>query len=62
MERFINETGVDSLVHVPDLTGDLWARFDVRRQSTYVYINHDGTMTQTGYGSLVEDVVKLIAD
>ncbi len=62
MAQFINDNGVGEFPHVPDSDGTLWGRFDVSQQSTYVYVNDDGTVTTTGYGSLREDVEQLIAD
>lgn len=62
MEQFLDDNGVGEFLHVPDEDGMLWERFDVTQQSTYVYINDDGTVTTTGYGSLREDVEQLIAE
>ncbi len=62
MEVFIVNTGTEDLAHIPDIDGDLWARFDVTQQSTYIYINDDGTLTKTGYGSLEADVEQLIIE
>ena len=61
MLEFIERTGVESLEHVPDETSGLWERFGVTRQRTYVLLNDDGTFEVTGYGSLEQDVLDLIA-
>ena len=61
MEDFVVETGVEGIVHVPDVDGTLWARFGVSQQRTYIYIDDDGTMEVAGYGSLEADVRDLIS-
>ena len=60
MRAFVNEQGVGAFQHVDDPSAELWTRFGVSQQRTYIYINDDGTVTQTGYGSLREDVQTLI--
>lgn len=62
MEDFVVETGVDDIVHVPDVDGVLWSRFGVTRQRTYIYIDDDGSMEVAGYGSLESDVRDLISN
>ena len=62
MEDFVVETGVDGIVHVPDVDGVLWARFGVTQQRTYIYIDDDGSMEVAGYGSLEADVRDLISN
>ena len=60
MRAFVNAQGVGAFQHVDDPSAELWTRFGVSQQRTYIYINDDGTVTQTGYGSLREDVQTLI--
>ncbi len=60
MQEFIEETGVEGFRHL-DNADDIWDRFGVTRQSTYVFINDDGTWRTSGYGSLSADVEGLIA-
>ena len=63
MQRFVTETGTDGFPHIPD-DGELWDRFGVIEQRTYVFIDGDGdgqTWT-TGYGNLAEQVERLQAD
>ena len=62
MIDFVNEQGVGAIQHVDDPSAELWTRFGVTRQRTYVYINDDGTFEQSGYGSLLEDVEDLISN
>ena len=59
--EFVNDQGVGAIQHVDDDTQELWTRFGVTRQRTYVYINDDGTFEQAGYGNLLGDVEELIA-
>ena len=47
--------------HLPDPEGELWDRFGVRQQHTYVFIDDDGTTRTTGYGRLAAEVEELIA-
>ncbi len=61
MREFVNEQGVGAIQHVDDQSAELWTRFGVSRQRTYVYINDDGTFEQAGYGNLLADVEALIA-
>ena len=61
MIQFVEGTGSDVLTHVPDEDGEIWTRFGVTQQRTYVFINDDGTWRTSGYGSLQEDVEGLIA-
>ena len=57
---FVDDTGTDLIQHIPDESGDLWRRFGVIEQRTYVLVNDDGTTRTTGYGSLERDVLALI--
>lgn len=61
MIQFVDATGTDVIDHIPDPDGEIWNRFGVSRQRTYVLINGDGTTRTTGYGSLESDVQDLIA-
>ena len=61
MRGFVSDRGVDGFEHIPDPEGEIWRRFGVFRQRTYVLINDDGTKRTTGYGSLEEDVLDLIS-
>ncbi len=60
MARFVEETGTDGFVHLPDPDGELWRRFDVREHRTYILVNDDGTLEAAGYGDLRGDVIDLI--
>ena len=61
MRDFVDRTGTAGLTHIPDEEGELWERFGVAAQRTYVYIDDDGTWRRSGYGSLLADVEALIA-
>ena len=61
MRAFIEETGVTGFPHIADVDGEIWERFGVVAQRTYVYIDDDGEWRQSGYGSLLEDVKALVA-
>ena len=62
MREFVEQQGVGGFPHVDDQTAELWTRFGVTQQRTYVYINDDGTFEQANYGSHIEDVQALIAN
>ena len=61
MQGFINEHGAGGFGHIPDTQSQIWRRFGVTQQRTYVLINDDGTWRRTGYGNLANDVQGLIA-
>ncbi len=61
MQEFVASTGSAEIPHVLDTTGELWERFGVTRQRTYVFINDDGEQRIASYGSLPSDVEDLLA-
>jgi len=61
MQGFVADRGVGGFGHIPDPEGEIWRRFGVTSQRTYVLINDDGTIRKTGYGSLESDVRGLIS-
>ena len=60
-QRFLNRHDAEGFPHVDDEAGTLWDAFGVTQQSTYVFINDDGTWRISEYGSLRSDVEDLIA-
>ena len=56
---FINRHGASGFAHVEN-GDDIWRRFGVTQQRTYVGINDDGTWRRTGYGNLAGEVQTLI--
>lgn len=61
MAEFVESTGSGDIPHILDNGGEIWARFGVTQQRTYVYINDGGEARATGYGSLQADVEDLIS-
>jgi hypothetical protein len=61
MVEFVADTGTGVIDHIPDPDGEIWDRFGVIQQRTYVYVNDDGSWQTSGYGSLHSDVEELIA-
>ena len=59
--EFVNATGVGAFQHVDDQSQELWSRFGVTEQRTYVLLNDDGSFQLTGYGNLQGEVENLIA-
>ena len=59
MEAFVARHGAAGFSHVLD-DGEVWRRFGVTSQRTYILINDDGTWTRTGYGGLESQVQQLI--
>ncbi len=57
---FIAAQGVGGLPHLDDEGGWVWDRFGVTQQRTYVFANDDGTLRITGYGSLEDEIERLI--
>lgn len=62
MNAFVNQAGATNFPNLPDLNGEVWGNFGVVQQSSYVFINDDGTWRVSGYGSLPSDVAELIAN
>ena len=60
MQNFVSTNAVDSIPHLKD-QGELWERFGVTEQRTYIFINNDGSSRVATYGSLPTDVEDLIA-
>ena len=60
MRDFVASTGTSSIVHIPDEDGEIWSRFGIEQQRTYVFIDDDGSWRSAGYGSLEDDVRDLI--
>ncbi len=58
---FVERTQSGSIIHIDDPGGELWQRFGVTEQRTYVLVNDDGTTQIRGYGSLSSDVSELIS-
>ncbi|MEM7096456.1 MAG: hypothetical protein AAF567_25860 [Actinomycetota bacterium] len=60
MGPFVSRHGASAFPHIPDPGGEIWRRFGVVQQRTYVVINDDGTWRRTGYGNLAGEVQALI--
>jgi thiol-disulfide isomerase/thioredoxin len=65
MQAFVAETGSADLTHVADVPGEVWARFGVVTQPTFVFVDDDGR-TQTVPGGLPQaalvDAMEQLAD
>lgn len=48
MKTFVKENNVGSFTHVADESGDVWRKFGVKMQRTYVLISSDGTIAFNG--------------
>lgn len=44
MADFVADVGFDDLTNVADLTGDIWARFEVTYQPTYAFVDDSGAI------------------
>lgn len=53
MRAFVTETGSTSFPHVADVPGEVWQRFGVVAQPTFVFVDDDGR-TQTVVGGLAQ--------
>jgi thiol-disulfide isomerase/thioredoxin len=49
MREFVRDEDVGAVAHLDDQTGELWRRFRVTEQSTYVLIDRHGRITHTGW-------------
>lgn len=54
MADFVADVGFDDVTNVADLTGDIWARFEVTYQPTYAFVDDSGTVEIVS-GPLDED-------
>lgn len=65
MQGFIEARGVGEFPHIADVSGDVWAAFDIRTQPSFVFINADGTIAATtgvlGESGIAEQMDALIA-
>ena len=65
MQAFVAETVSADLTHVADVPGEVWARFGVVTQPTFVFVDDDGR-TQTVPGGLPQaalvDAMEQLAD
>lgn len=67
VQAWIAEYGVDTFPHIHDADGGLQARFGGASRSTFYFLNDDGSVVSTAYGSvdesgLREQVENLIAN
>jgi thiol-disulfide isomerase/thioredoxin len=42
MRGFVSDTGVDGIPHLADENGEVWKRFGITTQSTWVFLDADG--------------------
>ena len=54
MERFVDDTGTDALLHLADLDGSIWASFGIFAQPAFAFIGADGSV-EVVVGSLGRD-------
>ena len=48
MQPFVDRTKTKGITHLADPKGDIWRRFEVTQQSTYVLLDGSGNVTVTG--------------
>jgi cytochrome oxidase Cu insertion factor (SCO1/SenC/PrrC family) len=48
MQSFVDDTGTGAITHLESADGELWTRFEVTSQSTYVLIDSHGEVVETG--------------
>jgi thioredoxin-related protein len=48
MQEFVDDTGTGDITHLESSDGELWTRFEVTSQSTYVLIDSDGEVVDSG--------------
>jgi peroxiredoxin len=59
MRRFVDRGDLTSFTHLADTSGDLYARFGVTQQDTFVLIRPDGTVSRHPSYSQDVDLVAL---
>ena len=60
MRRFVERGGLQSMTNLADTTGDIYARFGVTQQDTFVLVGPDGTATRHPSYSEEVDLVALV--
>lgn len=60
MEQFIDRTGVEGFPNVNDESGDVWARYGVTYQPTFVFIAADGSTER--FGALGQERIQQTID
>lgn len=64
MKDFISSTKVDAFPNLSDEPGDIWKKFEITEQSTYVVLDRDGKTVFTGNlpagKGLADKVAKLV--
>jgi peroxiredoxin len=48
MQAFVDDTGTGDITHLENASGDLWTRFEVTSQSTYVLLDAHGEVVDSG--------------
>ncbi len=65
MQAFVDDLGVDGMVHIADLDGSIWSDFEVYGQPAWVFIDDDGRTDSflggLGLDGLTRAVESLIA-
>lgn len=63
MQPFVDRTKTGALTHLADPDGEIWRRFEVTQQSTYVLLDTSGNVTFTGVlgGDDLRDKVAALA-
>ena len=59
MRRFVDRGGLQAITNLADTTGDLYARFGITQQDTFVLITPDGTVSRHPAYSQDVDLVAL---
>lgn len=65
MRDFVDELGVDGIVHVADVDGTIWQSFGIYGQPAWVFVDDDGRVDAylggLGVDGLTQAVEALIA-
>ena len=56
MESFVSDLGVDGFPHIVDLELEIWTRYDVASQPSFVFIDDDGSV-ETVLGAMGADAL-----
>ncbi|MCK2217099.1 redoxin domain-containing protein [Actinomadura sp. ATCC 31491] len=46
MKEFVQQTGTGGITHLSDAEGEVWARFGIASQSTFLFVRPDGSTTK----------------
>lgn len=57
MQAFVERHGLTDMVHIADVSGEVWEHFEVFAQPTWAFVDGDTGTVTTRFGALGEQAV-----